>query len=67
MFIWSRIAGFLLAGYLILGRSFAYLGVPPLFIGEIVLGAFLLLKPRVALGTWAAALLRASPLNMLGL
>jgi hypothetical protein len=67
MFIWSRIAGFLLAGYLVLGRSFAYLGVPPFFIGEIVLGAFLLLKPRVALGTWSAALLRASPLNVLGL
>ena len=48
-------------------RSFAYLGVPPLFIGEIVLGAFLLLKPRVALGTWAASLLRPSPLNGLGL
>lgn len=67
MFIWSRLAGFLLAGYLAMGRSFAYLGVPPFFIGEIVLGAFLLLKPRVALGTWAAALLRASPLNVLGL
>ena len=36
-----------------MGRSFAYLGIPPLFIGEIVLGAFLLLKPRVVLGTWA--------------
>jgi hypothetical protein len=64
---WPRIAGFLLIGYLCAKRSFAYLGVPPLFIGEIVLAAFLLLKPRVALGTWAAALLRASPLNELGL
>jgi hypothetical protein len=41
--------------------------VPPLFIGEICLAAFLLLKPRVALGTWAVSLFRGSPLNMLGL
>ena len=32
-----------------------------------MLGAFLLLKPRVALGTWVASLLRPSPLNGLGL
>jgi len=67
MVIWPRIAGFLLAGYLTLGRSFAYLGIPPLFIGEIVLAGFLLLKPRVALGTWVASLLRTSPLNGFGL
>ena len=67
MVIWPRIAGFLLTGYLTLGRSFAYLGVPPLFIGEAVLGAFLFFKPRVALGTWVASLLRTSALNALGL
>jgi hypothetical protein len=67
MVIWPQIAGFLLVGYLCMSRSFAYLGVAPLYIGELVLGAFLLLKPRVALGTWAASLLRASPLNEFGL
>src|SRR5690606_5746699 len=67
MVLWPRIAGFLLTGYLTLGRSFAYLGIPPLFIGEIVLGAFLFFKPRVALGTWVASLVRASPLNGVGL
>jgi hypothetical protein len=67
MLTWARISGFLVVGYLCMNRSFAYLGIPPFFIGEIVLGAFLLLKPRVALGTWAASLLRASPLNGLGL
>jgi hypothetical protein len=67
MVIWPRVAGFLLAGYLTLGRSFAYLGLPPLFIGEIVLGAFLALKPRVALGSWASSLMQTSPLNALGL
>jgi hypothetical protein len=67
MVIWPWIAGFLLLGYLTMGRSFAYLGIPPIFIGEIVLAAFLLLKPRIALGTWVASLLRPSPLNGLGL
>jgi hypothetical protein len=67
MVVWSRLVGFLLVGYLCLSRSFAYLGIPPLFIGEIALGAFLLFKPRVLLGTWTASLLRASPLNALGL
>jgi O-Antigen ligase len=67
MVLWLRIVGFLLLGYLCLKRGFAYLGVPPLFVGEIMLAAFLLLKPRVALGTWAMSLLRPSPLNALGL
>jgi hypothetical protein len=64
--IWCRVAGFLVVGYLSMTRSFAYLGVPPIFIGEIVLAAFLLLKPRVAVGTWADSLLRDSPLTGLG-
>ena len=67
MVIWRYIAGFLLIGYLSMARSFAYLGVPPVFVGELALVTFLLLKPRVALGTWAASLLRPSPLNLLGL
>jgi hypothetical protein len=67
MMIWTFVAGFLLVGYLSMGRSFAYLGVAPIFIGEIALAAFVLLKPRVVLGTWAASLPRSSPLNGLGL
>ena len=47
-------------------RSFAYLGVPPIFIGEVA-SCFCLLKPRVAIGTWVSSLLRPSPLNGLGL
>jgi O-Antigen ligase len=67
--IWPYVVGFLLVGYFCMTKSFAYLGIPPLqiFVGEIVLATFLLLKPRVVLGTWAASLLRASPLNALGL
>jgi hypothetical protein len=67
MVIWPRIVAVLLVGYLCGKRSFAHLGLPPFFVGEIALGAFLLLKPRVVLGTWAASLFRASPLNLLGL
>jgi hypothetical protein len=67
MVIWQRISGLLVVGYLSMSKSFAYLGIPPFFIGEIVLATFVLLKPRVVLGTWAASLLRASPLNALGL
>ena len=67
MLIWTGLAGFLLVGYLCMTKSFAYLGLPPLYLGEMVLGAFLLLKPRVSLGTWAGSLLRASPLSSVGL
>jgi hypothetical protein len=67
MVIWPLIATFLFVGYLSMARTFAYLGVPPVFIGEIALGAFLLLKSRVVLGTWLASLMRASPLGALGL
>ena len=46
---WLLLWSFLLAGLAIGGRGFAYLGVPPLFISEIVLVsglAVLLLQPR---------------------
>jgi hypothetical protein len=48
---WHRSAVFIVIGYLAMGRSFAYFGIPPLklFIGEIVLFAFLLIHPRVSL------------------
>jgi hypothetical protein len=65
MVIWTGLAGFLLVGYLCMTRSFAYLGIPPLYVGELGLAAFLLLKPRIALGTWTTSLLRASPLHAL--
>lgn len=35
-FLW--VLGFVLIGYALIGRSFAYLGVKPLFIGELTLG-----------------------------
>lgn len=67
--MWDKIVIFVTVGYFSLGRSFAYLGVAKakLFIGEIVLGLFVLTKPRVALGILTTSLLQKSPLNGLAL
>ncbi|NGM24202.1 O-antigen ligase family protein [Roseomonas stagni] len=59
--------GLLLLGYLLGGRGFAHLGLPPVYVGEVVLvfaGAMFLLSPRIALllhlpTTWAIMLLCA--------
>lgn len=42
------LVGGLLTGYAFFGRGFAYLGVPPVFVGEIVLFAVCLLSVRMA-------------------
>jgi hypothetical protein len=62
---WSRVAFFLLIGYCLMGRSFAYLGIPPwhLFIGELVLAAFLLAGPATSLGAWPKLAPRIAPLK----
>jgi hypothetical protein len=56
---WSATAGFILIGYLCMTRSFAYLGVRPvnLYIGEIVLGLFLLTKSGVIIWRWLGSLI----------
>lgn len=51
---------FTLAGYATLGKGFAYLGVPPLYIGEIVLALGLLVLLRS--GCWVAVLSSAPSL-----
>jgi hypothetical protein len=63
--MWSSAVVFVLCGFLLLGRSFAYLGIPPakVFVGEILLGAFTVLRPRDIIGRWFAAAMRPSPLN----
>ncbi len=52
--MWARLISFILLGYLCMGRTFAYLGVPPLhlYIGEIVLGLFVVFGPRITQGRW---------------
>lgn len=54
----------LLAGYMFLGRGFAHLGMPPLYLGEVVLGvgllatAFAVVRLRLRLArSWIAVLL----------
>ncbi len=39
-------------GYITMTRSFAYLGIAPIFIGEATLGMLLVFRPSVILGTW---------------
>ena len=56
---------FLLGGYLLLGRPFAYIGLPPLkiFIGEISLVAFGFFYPSALFGRISSALTSRSPLS----
>ncbi len=51
---WTYVVLFLLLGYMCMGRSFAYWGIPPLdvFVGELVLGWFLLFGPQLSKGKW---------------
>ncbi|HVB99469.1 MAG TPA: O-antigen ligase family protein [Candidatus Dormibacteraeota bacterium] len=64
---WPEIAALLIVGYLSLGRTFAYLGLPwiSLYIGEISLAAFLLFGPRTKQGLWLHVVQRAKRLRRL--
>jgi hypothetical protein len=65
--VWGWVTTFLVIGYLSMGRSFAYVGLEPVkvFIGEVALGAFLLLRPREVFSRLASALLERSPLSLI--
>ncbi len=43
---WLILWAIMLAGYALFGRGFAYLGIPPLFIGELTLAAGVLVVLR---------------------
>ncbi len=62
---WSKWVLFILVGFSLTGRSFAYLGIPPakLFVGDLTLGAFILLCPRKIFDTWIKALTGGGPLG----
>src|ERR1700759_234626 len=62
---WSKWVLFLLVGFSLTGRSFAYLGIPPakLFIGDLTLAAFILLQPRKLFDTWIRALTKGNALG----
>lgn len=66
---WSeRWVGLLLAGlivgYISMSRSFAHLGVHPLFIGEVAFGLLLLAPKQRLLGCWLQSLLRPGPFGV---
>ncbi|REJ94627.1 MAG: hypothetical protein DWQ35_07810 [Planctomycetota bacterium] len=50
-------------GYLTMGRSFAYIGWAPVFIGEVGLGSILIARYSALIGTWLTALTRPTPLS----
>jgi hypothetical protein len=65
---WTKLAFFLLAGYSMFGRAFAYIGIPPakIFIGDVVLVLFLVFNQRALLDRWFRTLMnptRLSPLS----
>jgi hypothetical protein len=62
---WRRWAMFLVLGYFLMGRTFAYLGIPPLklFVGEMVIFAFLALRGRESVDRLRAALTRGGILS----
>jgi len=63
---WSKWVLFLLVGFALTGRSFAYLGIPPakLFISDLTLAAFVFLRPRRLFDPWIQALTRGGPLGL---
>ena len=48
-----------MAGFMVLGRSFAYIGLPParVFIAELLLGSFVMARPRQVLDKWIRSVL----------
>ncbi len=56
---WVKALGAIVLGYAVAGRGFAYLGVPPVFVGELVLAAGL------ALAAWDGSLGRGLALGPL--
>lgn len=64
---WIHLTVILIVGYLSLSRSFAYLGLPParIYIGELVLVAFLFLGPTESGTRWIKAVARAKTVQRL--
>jgi O-antigen ligase/polysaccharide polymerase Wzy-like membrane protein len=64
---WQRLATVLIVGYLAMGKSFAYLGLPwiSVYIGEIALAAFVLFGPAAKQGQWLRLVRRVRQLRRL--
>jgi hypothetical protein len=67
--MWVGLAGLLVVGYLAVGRSFAYVGLPwfSLYIGELALAAFLMFGPATKQGRWIEIAKKAPDLRRLKL
>jgi hypothetical protein len=65
MDFWTKVAFFLLMGYSLFSRAFAYIGIPPakIFIGEVALAAFICFKPRAIFDRWHDGLTRGGPMG----
>lgn len=63
--LWVGTSLVLLVGYFCMTRTFAYVGIPPwnVFVGEVVLGYFLLLGPRIAGKRWLSIATKTSSLK----
>jgi hypothetical protein len=63
--VWPKTITSVMAGFMVFGRSFAYLGVPPakLFVAELLLGGFVLYRPREVIDRWVRAILYGSTLS----
>jgi hypothetical protein len=66
--MWAIVVSVLVVGYLTCGRSFAYIGVPPLklFVGEIVLLSLTLFKSRETLDKFLESVSMPGPLHAVG-
>jgi hypothetical protein len=64
---WVAATVVVVGGYLVFQRPFAYLGVPgvPLFVGEVLLAAFFVFRPKVSGHRLISAMLEPSPLGAL--
>lgn len=65
---WDLVVIILIIGFCLMGRSFAYWGIPAwhLFVGEIILIGFLLIGPRTTRGPWASVARHIPELFRLG-
>src|SRR5256885_3173664 len=64
---WAKISVFLLCGYSLFGKTFAYLGVPPakIFIGDIALALFVVCCTGAIVRPLLEGLLRPTPFSAL--
>lgn len=63
--LWAAVAAFLVCGYGLWGRAFAYIGIPSakLFIGDVTLALFVVCCTSALIDLWIVGLLYSTPLS----